>query len=92
MFGRQFSDVETLGCLILTTFFVVFLTSIGSILMSALAVGAGIVGAHGALRQTEDLFLEEQEGGGATAGSLWSSGGANPSAAVQTGASVAAKV
>ncbi|CAL9051542.1 unnamed protein product [Musa banksii] len=64
--GRTFSDRETLGFLVLATIFVVFLTSVGSLLISALVAGAAIIGAHGAFRVPEDLFLDEQEAGAAS--------------------------
>ncbi|VAH92599.1 unnamed protein product [Triticum turgidum subsp. durum] len=58
-FGRTFSDRETLGGLIAASVFVVFLTSVGGIIFSALALGAAVVCAHGAFRVPEDLFLDE---------------------------------
>ncbi|EAZ19384.1 hypothetical protein OsJ_34939 [Oryza sativa Japonica Group] len=60
-FGRTFSDRETLGGLIVASAFVVFLTSVGSLIFSALALGAAIVCAHGAFRIPEDLFLDEPD-------------------------------
>ncbi|KAF7048560.1 hypothetical protein CFC21_057306 [Triticum aestivum] len=57
--GRTFSDRETLGGLIAASVFVVFLTSVGGIIFSALALGAAVVCAHGAFRVPEDLFLDE---------------------------------
>ncbi|KAF0889626.1 hypothetical protein E2562_030112 [Oryza meyeriana var. granulata] len=67
-FGRTFSDRETLGGLIVASAFVVFLTSVGSLIFSALALGAALVCAHGAFRVPEDLFLDEpdQANGGAS--------------------------
>ncbi|XP_028108091.1 PRA1 family protein B3-like [Camellia sinensis] len=61
IFGRLFSDRETLGVLILVTVVVIFLTSIGSLLLWATLVGLGIVCVHGAFRVLEDLFLDDQE-------------------------------
>ncbi|XP_010505459.1 PREDICTED: PRA1 family protein B4 [Camelina sativa] len=61
VFGRTFSDRETLGCLILFSIFVVFLTDVGSVLVSAMMVGVALICAHGAFRAPEDLFLDEQE-------------------------------
>ncbi|CAM0152403.1 unnamed protein product [Urochloa decumbens] len=58
-FGRTFSDREVLGGLIASSAFVVFLTSVGSLIFSALALGAAVVCAHGAFRVPEDLFLDE---------------------------------
>ncbi|GKV06120.1 hypothetical protein SLEP1_g18054 [Rubroshorea leprosula] len=66
LFGRTFSDRETLGILIIFSVFVVFLTSVGSLLISALLVGVGLVCAHGAFRVPEDLFLDEQQPAAAT--------------------------
>ncbi|KAG8093492.1 hypothetical protein GUJ93_ZPchr0012g20682 [Zizania palustris] len=67
-FGRTFSDRETLGGLIVASALVVFLTSVGSLIFSALALGAALVCAHGAFRVPEDLFLDEpdQANGGAS--------------------------
>ena len=59
LFGRTFSDRETLGILIVLSVFVVFLTNVGSVIISALLVGVGIVCAHGAFRVPEDLFLDD---------------------------------
>lgn len=61
IFGRTFADRETLGILVVLTIFVVFLTTVGSLLISALMVGLAIVSAHGAFRVPEDLFLDDQE-------------------------------
>lgn len=61
LFGRTFSDRETLGSLVILTVFVVFLTSVGSLLISALLIGVAIVCLHGAFRDPEDLFLDDQE-------------------------------
>ncbi|RLM80467.1 uncharacterized protein C2845_PM12G02030 [Panicum miliaceum] len=59
--GRTFSDREVLGGLIASSAFVVFLTSVGSLLFSALVLGAAVVCAHGAFRVPEDLFLDEPD-------------------------------
>lgn len=61
LFGRTFSERETLGILLVLSVVVVFLTSVGSVLISALMVGMAIVCAHGAFRVPDDLFLDEQE-------------------------------
>ncbi|XP_015973724.2 PRA1 family protein B3, partial [Arachis duranensis] len=53
-YGRTFNDKETLGLLTALTIFVVFLTSVGSLLISASMVGLAIVCAHGAFRMPED--------------------------------------
>ncbi|XP_072996552.1 PRA1 family protein B1-like [Typha latifolia] len=84
LFGRAFSDRETLGGLVLVSLLVVFLTSVGSLIISALTVGAVIVCAHGAFRMPEDLFLDEPEAaGGATAGLLSFLGGAGTTGALR---------
>lgn len=44
-----------------STIIVVFLTSVGSLLISAVLVGLAVVCAHGAFRMPEDLFLDDQE-------------------------------
>ncbi|KAL3830226.1 hypothetical protein ACJIZ3_019028 [Penstemon smallii] len=69
-FGRQFSDRETLFFLIVSSIVVIFLTSVGSVLVSALMVGVAIVCLHGAFRVPEDLFLDEQETQSAVPGFL----------------------
>ncbi|PSS32508.1 PRA1 family protein [Actinidia chinensis var. chinensis] len=79
LFGRAFSDRETLGVLIVSTVVVVFLTSVGSVLISAVLVGLAIVCVHGAFRVPEDLFLDDQEP--ANTGFLSFIGGATSSSA-----------
>lgn len=59
--GRTFSDFETLALLVALSVFVVFLTSVGSVLVSALTVSVAIICIHGAFRVPDDLFLDEQE-------------------------------
>ncbi|XP_047334678.1 PRA1 family protein B4-like [Impatiens glandulifera] len=61
VFGRNYSDKETLGLLIVASLVVIFLTSVGSVLISALMVGLAIVCCHGAFRTPEDLFLDDQD-------------------------------
>lgn len=90
IFGRTFSDRETLGILVVTTIVVVFLTSVGSLLISGLLVGLAIVCAHGAFRVPEDLFLDDQEP--VNAGFLSFLGGAASSAAAAAAPAVAARV
>ncbi|KAG0549675.1 hypothetical protein BDA96_01G275500 [Sorghum bicolor] len=53
-FCRTFSDREVLGGLVAASAFVVFLTSVGSLIFSALALGAAVVCAHGACRVPAD--------------------------------------
>ncbi|KAM7258630.1 hypothetical protein ACFE04_014371 [Oxalis oulophora] len=80
--GRTFSDRETLGFLCLATVVVVFLTSVGSLLITAILIGLGIVCVHGAFRDPEDLFLDEQDNAGS--GLFSFVGGAASSAAAQS--------
>ncbi|KAH7567863.1 hypothetical protein ACOSP7_009923 [Xanthoceras sorbifolium] len=87
--GRTFSDRETLGILIVFSVFVIFLTSVGSVLMSALLVGVALVCAHGAFRVPEDLFLDEQEPTAST-GFLSFLGGAASNAAAAAAPAVVA--
>ncbi|KAI3837616.1 hypothetical protein MKX03_029741 [Papaver bracteatum] len=50
LFGRTFTDRETLGLLSVSSVVVIFLSSIGSLLISAVLIGLGIVFAHGVMR------------------------------------------
>jgi len=59
-FGRTFSDKEVLGGLIASSALVVFLTSVGSLIFSALALGAAVVCAHGAFRVPEELLFVDE--------------------------------
>lgn len=61
IFARQFSERETLGILLVSTVVVIFLTSVGTVLVSALMIGLAIVCTHAAFRVPEDLFLDEQD-------------------------------
>ncbi|CAN8287292.1 unnamed protein product [Cochlearia groenlandica] len=79
--GRAFTDLETLCCLVLFSVFVVFLTDVGSVLVSSLMVGVALVCAHGAFRAPEDLFLDEQENVATGFLSFLGGGGAASSAA-----------
>ncbi|KAL2927317.1 PRA1 family protein B4 [Bienertia sinuspersici] len=90
LFGRSFSDRETLGILVISTIVVVFLTSVGSLLISALLIGVSVVCAHGAFRVPEDLFLDDQEG--PNSGLLSFLGGPTASAVAAAGSSVASRV
>ncbi|XP_059668078.1 PRA1 family protein B4-like [Cornus florida] len=90
LFGRAFSERETLGVLIVSTVVVIFLTSVGSVLISALMVGMAIVCAHGAFRVPEDLFLDEQEP--AATGFLSFLGGAASNVAASAAPAVAARI
>ncbi|XP_073305342.1 PRA1 family protein B3-like [Primulina huaijiensis] len=88
--GRTFSDRETMGILVVATIVVVFLTSVGSLLISSLLVGLAVVCMHGAFRLPEDLFLDEQEP--MNSGFLSFLGGAASSAAAAAAPTVAAHV
>ncbi|MFS7958278.1 putative prenylated rab acceptor P [Helianthus anomalus] len=59
--GRTLSDRETLLILIVFTIVAVFLTEIGSVMISAVLVGLAIVCVHGAFRVPEELFFDDQE-------------------------------
>ena len=76
--GCTFSDRETLGILVVSTIVRIFLTTVGSLLISASLIGV-IVCVHGAFRVPEDLFLDDQEP--TEAGFLSFLGGAATSAA-----------
>ncbi|KAL6545113.1 PRA1 protein B1 [Orobanche hederae] len=88
--GRTFTDREILGILVVSTIIVVFLTSVGSLLISALLVGLAVVCAHGAFRMPEDLFLDEQEP--ISSGFLSFLGGAASSAAAAAAPAIATRV
>ncbi|XP_057804714.1 PRA1 family protein B3-like [Salvia miltiorrhiza] len=88
--GRTFSDRETLGVLVVSTIVVVFLTSVGSLLISALLLGLAVVCTHGAFRMPEDLFLDDQEQ--VNTGFLSFLGGAASSAAAAAAPVVATRV
>lgn len=70
--------------------FVIFLTNVGSVLISALMVGAALICAHGAFRVPEDLFLDEQEP--AATGFLSFLSGTASNAAAAAAPAVAARV
>ncbi|KAL2927059.1 PRA1 family protein B4 [Bienertia sinuspersici] len=70
LFGRTFSDRETLGSLLILTVFLVFLTNVGSLLISALVIGSACVAAHAVFRVPEDLFLDDQDSAGESTGFL----------------------
>ncbi|KAJ3688298.1 hypothetical protein LUZ61_017462 [Rhynchospora tenuis] len=91
---RQFSSREVALILSGFSFFLVFFTSLGSLIIHSLLVGLAIVCVHGALRVPEDLFLDEQEaaagsvgGGSANASGLLSFLGAAAASATANSAS-----
>jgi hypothetical protein len=60
--GRVLSDREKLyGMAAISFITIFFLTSVGTVLFSALAVGMAVIVTHGAMRQPDDLFLDEVE-------------------------------
>ncbi|KAG2592649.1 PRA1 family protein B1-like [Panicum virgatum] len=59
LFGRTFTDRETLLGLVVASVLAFFLTSVASLIISGLLVGGAIVAAHGACRMPEDLFLDD---------------------------------
>ncbi|XP_024369196.1 PRA1 family protein B4 [Physcomitrium patens] len=61
IYGRTFSEREVLLGMSLFTIIMIFMTSVGSILITALLIGGAICSAHGAYRVPDDLFLDEQE-------------------------------
>lgn len=63
-FGRTFSEREVLLGMSFFTVVMIFMTNVGSILISALMIGAALCFAHGAYRVPDDLFLDEQESTG----------------------------
>lgn len=63
--GRTFSERELLALMGVFTIIIVFLTSVGSILISAAMIGLAIICVHAAFRVPDDLFLDE-EGSAAT--------------------------
>ncbi|KAJ7961160.1 PRA1 family protein [Quillaja saponaria] len=92
IFGRTFSDFETLALLGGLTVFVVFLTSVGSLLISALMVGVALICAHGAFRVPEDLFLDDQENNPATGFLSFIRGAATNAAVTASVPAVSARV
>jgi hypothetical protein len=60
LFNRLFGEGEILLLLGLVTFIVIFFTSTGSTIFTALAMAFVVVVAHASLRNPDDLFLEAQ--------------------------------
>ncbi|KAL5227846.1 hypothetical protein ABZP36_016111 [Zizania latifolia] len=63
LFGRTFTDRETLLGLVVASVLSFFLTSVASLIISGLLVGGAIVAVHGAFRVPEDLFLDDPSSG-----------------------------
>ncbi|KAM5560553.1 PRA1 family protein B4 [Rosa sericea] len=91
IFGRTFSDTQTLMGLVGLSVFVVFLTSVGSVLISAIMVGVAVVLVHGAIRVPEDLFLDEQDTSASTGFLSFLNGAASNVAAATAPAMAAAR-
>uniref|UniRef100_J3L5F0 PRA1 family protein n=1 Tax=Oryza brachyantha TaxID=4533 RepID=J3L5F0_ORYBR len=64
LFGRTFTDRETLLGLVVASVLAFFMTSVASLIISGLLVGGAIVALHGAFRVPEDLFLDDPSVGG----------------------------
>eukprot|EP00250_Pteridium_aquilinum_P006631 c16509_g1_i1 orf=204-803(-) len=64
-FGRSFSERELFVLMAVFSVFFVFLTNVGSLLISAAMIGFAIISVHAALRVPDDLFLDE-DGSGAS--------------------------
>eukprot|EP00884_Botryococcus_braunii_P006284 jgi/Botrbrau1/15657/Bobra.4_1s0041.1 len=61
--GRTFSEREKMvGASIISLIVMFFLTSVGTILFTALGISVAAICAHGAFHVPDDLFTEEAEG------------------------------
>ena len=58
LFGRSFTDRETLLGLVVASVLAFFLST-ASLIISGLLVGGAIIPAHRACRMPEDLFLDD---------------------------------
>jgi chromate transport protein ChrA len=60
LFNRAYSEREVLIVLSLLSVVVLFMTSVGSVLISAAMLGLLIICVHGALHVPDDLFLDAE--------------------------------
>lgn len=58
-FGRSFSERELFAIMAVFSVLFVFLTNVGSVLISAAMMGCAIISVHAAFRVPDDLFLDE---------------------------------
>ncbi|KAI3783503.1 hypothetical protein L1987_42587 [Smallanthus sonchifolius] len=86
LYDRIFSDREILGILIISTIMIVFLTGLGSLLISSTFFGFGITCVHGAIRVPQEVFVDDQES--VTAGLYSFLVGTTASAAIATAPTV----
>jgi hypothetical protein len=60
--GRTFSEREKfLGLTVTSAIMIFFVTSVGTILFTALGISVAVIGLHGACRVPDDLFTDEVE-------------------------------
>ncbi|KAI5070385.1 hypothetical protein GOP47_0014728 [Adiantum capillus-veneris] len=59
LFNRTFSEREALALMGLLSIVVIFMTNVGSVLISAAMLGAAVICVHAAFRVPDDLFLDD---------------------------------
>lgn len=60
LFNRTFSEREVLALMGLLSVVVIFMTNVGSVLISAAMLGFAIICIHAAFRVPDDLFLDDE--------------------------------